>query len=60
MLSSLPCLARCWKDLTAKGSTLRADTKKYAEENFDRAKEVKKYIKLYEGLLSKKNKEKEI
>jgi len=46
-------VARCWKDLTAKGSTLRADTLKYANENFDRAKEVKKYVRLYEEVLGK-------
>lgn len=47
-------VARCWKDLTAKGSTLRADTLKYANENYDRGKEVKKYIKLYEKVLEMK------
>jgi len=47
-------VARCWKDLCKEGSTLRADTLKYANENFDRAKEVKKYIALYEELLEKK------
>jgi len=45
---------KCWKDLTKEGSTLRQDTLKYANENFDRAKEVKKYVKLYEELLGKK------
>jgi len=47
-------IARCWKDLTAKGSTLRKDTLKYANKNFSRAKEVKKYIKLYEDVLRMK------
>lgn len=47
-------IRRCWKDLSKEGSTLRQDTIKYAQENFDRAKEVKKYVKLYEDLLRKK------
>ena len=50
-------IIRCWKDLTKEGSTLREDTLKYARENFDRGKEVKKYIKLYEQLLAKKKEE---
>jgi glycosyltransferase involved in cell wall biosynthesis len=45
---------RCWKDLSAPGSTLREDTKKYAKENFDRGKYVKQYIELYNELLSKR------
>lgn len=52
-------IMRCWNDLTAKDSTLKADTIKYARDNFDRGKEVKKYIKLYEQLLAKKREEKE-
>lgn len=47
-------IERCWKHLTVKGSTLREDTKKYANENFSRAIEVKKYIELYKNLLEKK------
>lgn len=47
-------IERCWKDLTAEGSTLKADTLKYAQENFHRAKWVKEYVKLYNELLSKK------
>ena len=49
-------IERCWNDLTKKGSTLREDTLRYARENFDRGKEVKKYIKLYEQLLKEKGK----
>jgi len=45
---------RCWKDLTAEGSTLRADTLKYAQENFHRGKHVKKYVDLYKELLANK------
>lgn len=41
---------RCWKDLSAKGSTVRKETIAYAKENFDRAKEVKKYVALYKEL----------
>lgn len=45
---------RCWKDLSEKGSKLRENTIKYANDNFDRAKETKKYIALYEDLMRKK------
>lgn len=47
-------LGRCWRDLSKEGSTLRETTLNYANEHFDRAKEVPKYIKLYEELLKKK------
>lgn len=47
-------IIRCWEDLTAKGSTLRKDTLAYAKKHFDRGKQVKKYIKLYEQLLKEK------
>ena len=47
-------LERCWQDLTAEGSTLIEETLEYARENFDRSKEVKKYVKLYTELLEKK------
>ena len=46
-------IERCWKDLTVKKSTLRADTIAYAKENFDRGKHVKTYIELYKKLLGK-------
>ena len=46
---------RCWQDITAEGSTVRDDTRAYARENFDRGKEVKKYIKLYRDLIEKKH-----
>lgn len=49
-------IEQCWKDLTAPGSTLREDTKKYARENFDRSKYIKQYIQLYQELLDKSNK----
>lgn len=48
-------IVQCWTDLSKTGSTLREDTRRYARENYDRAKEVKKYIALYETLLGKKN-----
>jgi len=47
-------IARCWRDLNKEKSTLREDTRKYANKNFNRAKEVKKYIRLYEDMLRKK------
>jgi glycosyltransferase involved in cell wall biosynthesis len=47
-------VARCWKDLTAVGSTTRADTVKYATENYDREKEVKKYVELYSKIMEGK------
>jgi len=52
-------IIRCWKDLTAKGSTLKRDTIRYAKKNYDRGKWAKKYIKLYEQLLAKKREERE-
>lgn len=45
---------RCWKDLTAEGSTTRADTAKYATENYDREKEVVKYVALYNKVMGMK------
>lgn len=45
---------RVWSDLTAPGSTLREDTKRYARENYHREKHVKTYIDLYKELLNKK------
>jgi len=42
---------RCWRDLTAEGSTVSADTRAYACENFDRAKAVKLDITIYEKVL---------
>jgi glycosyltransferase involved in cell wall biosynthesis len=47
-------ITNCWQDLTAKGSTLREETREYAFKNFDRSKEVKKYVELYEKLYKKK------
>jgi len=47
-------IAKCWADLTAEGSTLKKDTITYARDNFDREKEAKKYVALYEKLLSDK------
>jgi glycosyltransferase involved in cell wall biosynthesis len=47
-------IERCWKDLTAEGSTLREDTMKYAREEFHREKHIPKYVELYTELLGKK------
>ncbi len=47
-------IEKCWKDLTVEGGTLKEDTIKYAKENFDRRKHIKKYIELYNNLLNKK------
>lgn len=47
-------IERCWNDLKAPDSTLKEDTVKYARENFDRGKEVKKYVALYEELIGKR------
>jgi len=47
-------IVKCWNDLSAPNSTLRQDTIIFAKEHFDRAKEVKKYIKLYEELLGRR------
>lgn len=46
-------IERCWNDLKAEGSMLRADTIAYARDHFDRGKEVLKYKELYEKLLEK-------
>jgi len=45
---------KCWIDLTATDSTTRQDQIDYARENYDRGKEVKKYVSLYTELLDKK------
>lgn len=42
---------RCWSDLTKEGSDLVERTKKFARDNFDRAKETKKYVSLYKELM---------
>ena len=47
-------IEKSWNDLTAPESTLKKDTIKYAQEYFDRGKEVKKYVALYEKLASGK------
>lgn len=44
-------VVRCWDDLTKKDSTTRADTIKYANENYDRAKAVTQYVELYKKVL---------
>ena len=44
-------IERCWKDLSAPRSTLKKDTIAYAREHFDRGKEVKKYVALYESII---------
>ena len=47
-------VALCWTELTAPNSTLKERTIKYAYDNFDRGKEVNKYIKLYKDLCQSK------
>ena len=44
---------RCWEDLQAEGSTVKEDTLRYAKENYDRAKWVPEYIKLYKKVLKR-------
>lgn len=44
---------KLWKALTKEGSTLRQQTLQYARDNFDREKEVKKYVELYTKILEK-------
>ena len=48
-------IVKCWKDLSNPKLKLREETIAFAKEHFDRAKEVKKYIKLYQELMGKKN-----
>jgi glycosyltransferase involved in cell wall biosynthesis len=43
-------IAKCWHDLSKKGSRLRKDTMDFARRHFSRAKHVKKYIELYQNL----------
>ena len=44
----------CWKDMGVKGNTVRKSTMKYAKDNFDRAKYIPQYIKLYEDTMRAK------
>ena len=44
-------VVKCWQDLSAKGSKVKVKTKRYAEKNFDRSKEVLKDIAVYEKVL---------
>lgn len=44
---------QCWDDINS--TDLKFETKLYAHENFDRSRQVKKYVKLYEGLKEGKN-----
>jgi glycosyltransferase involved in cell wall biosynthesis len=44
-------IEQCWKDLNDPKKNLRQETIKYARDNFDRAKYIPEYIKLYEELL---------
>jgi glycosyltransferase involved in cell wall biosynthesis len=46
---------KCWNALIKEGSVVRKNTLQYANDNFDRGKEVKKYVELYTKLLEKKN-----
>ena len=46
-------VVKCWEDLSAKGSRVKRNTKKYAEKHFDRSKEVLKDIAVYEKVLGK-------
>jgi len=44
---------RCWNDLSAARSTVRKKTIKYAQDHYDREKEVAKYVELYNKLMDK-------
>lgn len=46
---------RCWGDLQKKGATVEKETRRYAQKNFSREKEVKKYVDLYRSLMEKKH-----
>jgi glycosyltransferase involved in cell wall biosynthesis len=46
---------KCWKALNKSDSTLRQQTMQYAKDNFDREKEVAKYVALYEKVMEKKD-----
>ena len=45
---------KCWKDIVKDKNRVREESIKFAQENFNRAIEVKKHIKLYEELSKKK------
>jgi glycosyltransferase involved in cell wall biosynthesis len=47
-------IEQCWKDLNDPKKKVREETIAYAQEHFDRGKEVKKYVKLYNDLLGMK------
>lgn len=47
-------VVQCWRELSKPKSTLRKETIQFAKEHFSRAKEIKKYTKLYEALSKKK------
>lgn len=46
---------KCWKAITKDGSVVKKNTLQYAMDNFDREKEVKKYVELYAKVLGKKD-----
>ena len=46
-------IERCWNDLNS--TDLKAETIRFAHENFDRGIHVKQYVKLYEKLKEEKN-----
>ena len=45
---------RCWNDLNDSSKTVREDNIAYARENYDRGKQVKIYVQLYQYLLDGK------
>jgi len=46
---------KCWTDLVLDKAGVKRKTKAYAVKNFDRGKEVKKYVALYKELMEKKH-----
>lgn len=47
-------VSKCWKDIGKDKDKVRKESIKFAQENFNRAIEVKKHIELYEKLSEKK------
>lgn len=48
-------IKKCWDDLTDSRKKVKQKTVDYAYKNFDRGIHVKKYVKLYQGLMEGKN-----
>jgi glycosyltransferase involved in cell wall biosynthesis len=48
-------MEKLWKAMNKEGSTVKQQTLQYARDNFDREKEVSKYVELYKKVLGTKD-----